>query len=51
VAAFIWRWLRPEIMENLAGVNIIYLGLTFLLLPLVSSIGWYGGRITFPIHE
>jgi len=51
LAAFIWRWLQPEIMENLRGVNIIYLGLIFLLFPLVTSIGWYGAQITFPIHE
>jgi hypothetical protein len=51
LTAFIWRWLHPEIMENLAGMNIIYLSLIFLLFPLVSIIGWYGAQITFPIHE
>ncbi len=51
LTAFIWRWLHPEIMENLGGVNIIYLGLIFLLFPLVSIIGWYGAQITFPLHE
>ena len=51
LTAFIWRWLHPEIMEILGGVNIIYLGLIFLLFPLVSIIGWYGAQITFPLHE
>jgi uncharacterized membrane protein len=51
LAAFIWRWLHPEVMDNLAGVNIIYLVLIFILFPLVVSIGWFGAQITFPIHE
>jgi len=51
LTAFIWRWLHPDIMENLGGVNLIYLGLIFLLFPLVCIIGWYGAQITFPLHE
>lgn len=51
LSAFIWRWLRPETMEHLGGVNLVYLALIFLLFPLVSIIGWYGAQITFPIHE
>ncbi len=51
LAAFIWRWLNPEIMENLGGVHILYLVLILLLFPLVVIIGWCGAQITFPIHE
>ena len=51
LTAFIWRLLQPAVMENLAGVNIIYLAITILLFPLVIIIGWYGAQITFPIHE
>jgi predicted heme/steroid binding protein/uncharacterized membrane protein len=51
LAAFIWRWLHPEIMEHLGGVNILYLMLIVLLFPLVTIIGWYGAQITFPLHE
>lgn len=51
LAAFIWHLLQPAIMDNLGGVNIIYLGLIVLLFPLVTIIGWYGAQITFPVHE
>lgn len=51
LTAFVWRLLHPEIMENLGGVNIIYLGLIVLLFPLVGIIGWYGGQITFPVNK
>ncbi|MDD5642957.1 MAG: hypothetical protein PHX53_15005, partial [Syntrophales bacterium] len=51
LAAFVWRLLHPAVMENLRGVNIIYLGITILLFPLVTIIGWYGSQITFPVHE
>ena len=51
LTAFIWRLLQPAVMENLAGVNIIYLVITIILFPLVIIIGWYGAQITFPIHE
>lgn len=51
LAAFIWRWLQPEIMDHLGGVNLLYLALIVLLFPLVTSIGWYGAQITFPLHE
>lgn len=51
LAAFIWRLLHPGIMENLRGVNFLYLGLILILFPLVVLIGWHGAQITFPMHE
>jgi len=50
-SAFIWRLLQPAIMENLRGVNLIYLLLILSLSPLVAAIGWFGAQMTFPIHE
>ena len=51
LATFIWRLLQPGIMENLEGVNFLYLGLILILFPLAALIGWHGAQITFPIHE
>ena len=51
-AAFIWRWLDPEILSALGHwTGKVYLGLIFALWPLVSLIGWYGASLTFPVHE
>jgi uncharacterized membrane protein len=51
VAAFVWRWLNPQVLENLGGVNLIYLFLVLSLGPLVTANGYFGGMATFPLEE
>jgi uncharacterized membrane protein len=51
VAAFVWRLLNPRVLENLGGVNLIYLFLVLSLAPLVTANGYYGGMATFPLEE
>lgn len=51
VAAFIWRWMNPQVMLNMQGINVVYLLCSFVFLPLISVIGWYGATLTFPIEE
>jgi uncharacterized membrane protein len=50
-AAFVWRWLNPMVLENLGGVNLIYLFLVLSLAPLVTANGYFGGMATFPLEE
>lgn len=50
-AAFIWRWLDPEVLRNLHGLNFIYLLLVLGLSPLVSIISYFGGLLTFPLES
>jgi predicted heme/steroid binding protein/uncharacterized membrane protein len=50
--AFAWRWLQPGILaEPGHWPGIVYLALICSLTPLVSIVGWYGGTLTFPLHE
>jgi predicted heme/steroid binding protein/uncharacterized membrane protein len=48
---FIWRWMNPEVMLNMQGINGVYFICSLLLIPLISIIGWYGATLTFPIEE
>ena len=49
--AFIWRLVSPEVLVSFGGGSLIYLILIFSLVPLVTIIGWYGAKMTFPIGE
>ena len=49
--AFIWRWLNPRVLQDLSGLNFIYLLLILAVTPLVSANGYFGGMLTFPLEE
>ena len=49
--AFIWRLASPEVLISFSGSSLIYLVLIFSLPTLVSIIGWYGAKMTFPIES
>jgi len=49
--AFIWRLASPEVLISFSGSSLIYLILIFSLPTLVSIIGWYGAKMTFPIES
>ena len=49
VGAFIWRITTPDVLTSLKGFGVLYLLLVFSLIPLVTTIGWFGAQITFPI--
>jgi uncharacterized membrane protein len=48
--AFVWRLLQPEVLQDLRGLNIIYLLLVLAATPLVSVISFFGGMLTFPLE-
>ena len=48
IAVLAWRIVDPDIVMSVSGAGLLYLLLMFFLLFLVSLIGWYGGRLTFP---
>ena len=50
-AAFVWRWLNPQVLDDLGGVNLIYFLLVLSLTPLVTANGYFGGMVTFPLEE
>jgi predicted heme/steroid binding protein/uncharacterized membrane protein len=50
-AAFVWRLLDPGVALRPSGPSALYLGLVFLLLPMVLVVAWYGATLTFPLHS
>ena len=45
---FIWRILVPDIMLQPSGARIIYFLLSLTLPPIVTVLGWFGAKMTFP---
>jgi predicted heme/steroid binding protein/uncharacterized membrane protein len=45
---FMWRILVPDIMLQPSGARIIYIMLSLILPPIVSVLGWFGAKMTFP---
>ena len=45
---FMWRILVPDIMLQPSGARIIYIMLSLTLVPVVSILGWFGAKMTFP---
>ncbi len=49
--SLLWRIFEPCILETQGIARIIYLILILSFVPLVSSIGWLGATLTFPIER
>jgi uncharacterized membrane protein len=49
--AFGWRWLDPQVLDDLSGINLLYFVLVLALTPLVTANGYFGGMVTFPLEE
>jgi len=51
LAALIWRLADPTVVIHLAGLNLLYLVLVLLLLPMIVVVASYGAILTFPLHK
>jgi predicted heme/steroid binding protein/uncharacterized membrane protein len=51
IIIFSWRVSVPNVMDELQGINIIYLVLVLSLAVMVTIIGWFGASMTFPIER
>jgi len=49
--AFVWRWLNPNVLKDLTGVNFFYFLMVLALTPLVTANGYFGGMVTFPLED
>lgn len=47
----LWRYRVPYVLSDLSGPGAIYLLLIILLSPVVLTIGYFGGTLTFPIEK
>jgi uncharacterized membrane protein len=50
LAAFIWRFLDPDVLRPLRGFSFLYLLLLMAVTPLVAVISYFGGMLTFPLE-
>ena len=51
IVVFVWRIKVPTILDSFGIANLIYLLLVLSFLPIVTAMGWYGAKLTFPIEE
>ncbi len=51
IILFVIRFRNPEIMYSLTAYSILFLGLMFFMVILVTIIGWYGAHLTFPVEK
>jgi predicted heme/steroid binding protein/uncharacterized membrane protein len=51
IIVFIWRVKVPGVLDSLSAGSLIYFALVLSLVPLVTIIGWYGAKLTFPIEK
>jgi predicted heme/steroid binding protein/uncharacterized membrane protein len=51
LGAFLWRVSAPDIFISGGSASFVYLFLMISLLLMVSVIGWYGARLTFPTEK
>lgn len=51
IVVFIWRIKVPSILDCFGIASLIYLLLVLSFLPMVTIMGWYGAKLTFPIDE
>jgi predicted heme/steroid binding protein/uncharacterized membrane protein len=51
LGAFAWRLADPGVITVREHVNIIYVVLVFVLLPMVIVVAWYGATLTFPLRR
>ena len=51
IVLFVWRARSPGILDTMTTAGSIYFALILSLLPLVTIIGWFGAKLTFPIER
>jgi predicted heme/steroid binding protein/uncharacterized membrane protein len=51
IIVFIWRIWDPGILMSFSGRSIFYFLLILSLIPIVTVIGWFGAKLTFPLKE
>jgi len=51
VGAFIWRIMVPDVLASLNGFGVLYLLLVLSFIPVVTTIGWFGAQMTFPVGK
>jgi len=48
IVLFVWRVKVPDILSSLNAASVIYFLLVLSLIPMVTILGWFGAKLTFP---
>jgi predicted heme/steroid binding protein/uncharacterized membrane protein len=51
IVVFVWRIKVPGILDSFGIASLIYIILVLSFLPMVTTMGWYGAKLTFPIER
>lgn len=51
IILFVWRVKIPGILDTFEPASVIYALLVISLFPMVTAMGWYGAKLTFPIDK
>ena len=51
VVVFVWRIKVPGVLDSFGIASLIYFLLVLSLLPIITVMGWYGAKMTFPIEK
>jgi predicted heme/steroid binding protein/uncharacterized membrane protein len=51
VIIFVWRLAVPDIMQSFRPASFVYLLFVLAFAPLVTTIGWFGAQMTFPVEK
>lgn len=51
LVAFIWRLFSPDLLLSFTGCGALYFFLVLSLIPVVTVVGWYGAKLTFPVEK
>ncbi len=51
IIIFIWRIMKPDILDSIHFDSTIYFLLVLALVPMITVIGWYGASMTFPVEK
>ena len=51
IIVFVWRIEVPDILASFQLASLIYFLLILSLFPMVTVIGWFGAKLTFPIEK
>ena len=51
IVVFVWRIKVPGILDSFGIESLIYILLVLSFLPMITTMGWYGAQLTFPIEK
>ncbi|MDY0041393.1 MAG: cytochrome b5 domain-containing protein [Desulforhabdus sp.] len=47
---FVWQIVVPDILDSFGASSVLYFTLVLALVPMISVIGWFGAKLTFPVE-